>query len=103
DEIEYEKSLCLVKTLKADYVVVSIFTPLPGSEVYNSLYKSDVDYNVRSFFVTSDPILYKRQTKFMNQYYLRFGYFKDNLIHFSLSELTYFFDLVKSFLLVRYS
>ena len=102
DEIEFEKSLRIVKTLKADYVVVSVFTPLPGSDVYNSLYKSDVDYNVRSFFVTTDPVLLKRQTKFMNHYYFRFGYFKDNLSRFSLPELTYFFDLVKSFLLVRF-
>ena len=102
DEIEFEKSLRIVKTLKADYVVVSVFTPLPGSEVFNSLYKSDIDYNVRSFFVTTDPVLLKRQTKFMNQYYFRYGYFKDNLIRFTLPELTYFFDLVKSFLLVRF-
>jgi anaerobic magnesium-protoporphyrin IX monomethyl ester cyclase len=103
DEIEFEKSLKITKTLKADYIVVSVFTPLPGSEVYKKYYNTEVDYNVKSFFVTTDPVLFRRQTKFMNQYYFRLGYFKDNMIHFSLPELKYFFDLVKSFLLVRFS
>jgi anaerobic magnesium-protoporphyrin IX monomethyl ester cyclase len=102
DDIEFEKSLQLVKTLKADYVYIAIFTPLPGSEVFDSIHNSDIDYNKRSIFVPTDPILKKRQARFMNSYYFRFSYIINNLIHFDLHELYYFFGLVKVFLKVRF-
>ena len=101
-EKEFQETLALARRICPDYVVVSIFTPLPGAEAYDRIMQhGDMIKNRRSFFHTADKALHKRQKRFLFHYYLSWPYFRNVILSFNAGEIAYFLSNVKNFLFLR--
>jgi radical SAM superfamily enzyme YgiQ (UPF0313 family) len=101
-EEEFQETLSLARRICPDYVVVSIFTPLPGAEAYDQIIQhGEIVRNRRSFFHTADKVLHKRQKRFLYNYYLSWPYFRKVILSFSPGEFAYFLSNVKNFIFLR--
>lgn len=95
---ELRESIDLAKLINPHYLWLSIFLPLPGSEIYEGLKNEErIDFSRESFFHTHSKELNKRHRKFMLEFYLRYRYIKQFLKNLTWSEFAYFSNTAVSF------
>ena len=97
---DFEMSVKLLKDIKPDYLWVSKFTPLPGSEYYekNREELKDMkweDYNY--FFGKKADVVNKRHKKMIRGFYLSPTFLINFLKRFTFLELIYLFKMFTSF------
>jgi len=93
-------SVKLAKEINPDYVWLSFFTPVPGSELFNeySTEYKEGNWQDLMYFYNKDPLLNKKYKFFLKSFYLRPQYFFSFLGRFSLYEAKYMFDMARTFL-----
>lgn len=99
---EFEETVNFACELNPDYVMLSIFIPLPGSELFDNVDPSEyAHHNTKSFFHTSDPEMRARQIEFLQRYHFRLGYMKTMLRNFSPGHMPYYLNLFRAYMSVR--
>ncbi|MFN7976024.1 MAG: radical SAM protein [Acidobacteriota bacterium] len=99
---EFEETVNFAIELNPDYVMLSIFIPLPGSELFDGVNPADyAHHTTKSFFHTSDPETRARQLEFLQRYHFRMGYVKTMMKNFSPRHLPYYLNLFRHYLAVR--
>ncbi|MBN1232374.1 MAG: radical SAM protein [Candidatus Coatesbacteria bacterium] len=74
---EYEESVHFIQKLTPDFIVLSIFIPLPGSDLYWNLTDEDMEkYNKHAFFHADNPRQQRLQIEFFLRTHLRPAFFK---------------------------
>lgn len=92
-EDDYKKSLELACKVNPNYVLLTVFVPLPGSELFDEL-KIDVnELYGKSWFYPDDPVLRRRYKMFLLKYYFRPTYMKLFLKSLTTSEIRYFVNM----------
>lgn len=95
---ELKESIDLAKQINPHYLWLSIFLPLPGSEIYEGLRREDkMDFSRESFFHTHSSELNNRHRRFMLEFYMRFRYIRQFLTNLTWSEFAYFSNTALSF------
>lgn len=92
-EEDFRMSLDLAKKVNPNYVLLTSYVPLPGSELFEKL---GIDVNTlygRSWFFPDDPVEKRRYKRFLVEYYLRPRYIKLFIKSMSTSEIRYFFNM----------
>jgi radical SAM superfamily enzyme YgiQ (UPF0313 family) len=96
---EFVESLDLARKVNPHYLWLSIFLPLPGSEIYDSLQSDEkIDFLRESFFHTHSRELNMRHRMFMIKFYLRAAYIKQFLKSLTWSETLYFVNTAVTFI-----
>lgn len=99
---EFEETVNFAIELTPDYVMLSIFIPLPGSELFENANAADyAHHTTKSFFHTSDPELRSKQIEFLQRYHFRAGYVKTMMKNFSPRHMPYYVNLFRHYLAVR--
>ncbi len=99
---EFNETVEFAKELDADYIMLSVFMPLPGSEEFDKA--NPIDYahhSTKSYFHTTDPELRRRQLEFLNRVLFRFAFAKTLWRNFSIRHLPYYLSLFRHYLAVR--
>lgn len=71
---DVDQSLALAKRINPDFLWLSIFLPLPGSEAFHGQTGPNADYRDRTFITSHDAALERRFREFLIRFYLRPGY-----------------------------
>ncbi len=96
--VELKESINLAKAINPHYLWLSIFLPLPGSEIYEGIAKGDkIDFSRESFFHTHSKDLNRSHRRFMLDFYVRYAYIKQFLTSLTWSEFAYFANTAMSF------
>lgn len=95
EQEDFEESLKLAIKLRPTYLWLSIFLPLPGTESYHDSGTN----NGGSFLSTNDPVIDKRHKQFLRRFYFHPTYLKTMLRLFSIHEWSYFFNMLKTYLI----
>jgi len=99
---DYNQTVDLVLGSKLDYLLVSVFIPLPGSEILSEFPHFDPTMQIRgNFYYSGDPIWKERQVELLRKFHFRFSYALNCLRKFSLTELPDYWYMFKAFLTVR--
>lgn len=98
---DFEMSVNLAKEINPDYLWVSKFAPVPGSEYYelNKESLKDIEWKDYGYFYgkTSDEIE-QRHKRLVREFYLRPNYILSFLKRFSWLEFTYMIKMFRSFI-----
>ncbi len=96
--MELKESIELAKEINPHYLWLSIFLPLPGSEIYENIETGKkIDFSRESFFHTHSADLNKSHRKFMLNFYVRYAYIRQFLKNLTWSEFAYFSNTALSF------
>ncbi|MBN2382861.1 radical SAM protein [bacterium] len=99
---DYNQTVALVLGSKLDYLLVSVFVPLPGSEILSECPDFDPSMQTRgNFYYSGDPIWKERQVELLRKFHFRLSYALNSLRKFSLVEIPDYWYMLRAFLTVR--
>ena len=103
EEADFLNTVKLVCRINPNYLWVSMFFPFPGTELYDNIRntRSNFDFNKVSYFHSNDPVVLARHRRLVKKFYLRWGYIRNVLSNFSLSEMSYQIQLARAFITMR--
>ncbi|MBN1231722.1 MAG: radical SAM protein [Candidatus Coatesbacteria bacterium] len=104
DEKEFRESLEFAKKLNPPFIMLSILIPLPGSEVYDKML-ADPAYlpgiNKQSYFHSDDPVIQKRHSTFINEYYIRPRYLLNIWYYRNFRYWSIYYRMIKAYFIYR--
>lgn len=97
-EEDFQMTVDLCLRARPDYLTVSIFAPLPGSEIMADLSESDKRLLTGNYYRSTDPVLRKRQNELLRRFHFRFSYARNFFRNFSINEIPDYIHMMKAFI-----
>jgi len=105
DEDDFKRTVKFACEINPNYIWVSIFYPLPGTEAYKRLLEQNrpVNTNTVSYFHSDDPVIQRRHREFLRKFHIRFGFLKNVLFSLSWAEKVDLFRMAKAYFRLKRS
>lgn len=99
---DFRMTLDLCLRARPDFLTVSTFIPLPGSEIMNEFPES-TSHGLPSenYYHSDDPVIHARHIKLLRSFHLRPAFFAQFIKNFSIREIPDYLHMMKAFLAIQ--